>query len=398
MVVKNIMLMSGGDLIAYDADGSKTYLVNEGVGIWRAKDYGGTITPPPGPTPVGSGVVVTAAMVDAARGVGGNPESSMITTSQGIANMINEAMVRCGYAFTDKKQAACFVGECCQETDWFKTWHEYGKGAGSAYAPYYGRGMIQLTWRENYQGFGNWCFEKGMVTNPNQFVDNPDSVATNDWAAVAGVYYFTAKYWNGRNLMQVCSESSSPWYDVSAAINYGNPDDGYVGPSYNLRAQIIDATLAVTPEPIVIQPPAGDVQQRLVNWCIERTGKYGYSQDLTMRMQPDVYGVTDCSALMWYCYQQVAGVEIGTWTGGQQNYGQVVINVGQPIDESKMNLGDLVFFDWVGAWTSNFDHVEMYIGNGKTIGHGGDPYYGPVEKSLSGQVGSSNQVRVRRYV
>jgi hypothetical protein len=59
--------------------------------------------------------------------------------------------------------------------------------------------------------------------------------------------------------------------------------------------------------------------------------------------------------------------------------------------------GDLVFFNWEGH-NPSWDHVEMYAGNGQTIGHGGDPLYGPVLRDFRQEWGWASEIMARRYL
>lgn len=141
------------------------------------------------------------------------------------------------------------------------------------------------------------------------------------------------------------------------------------------------------------------VQDALVQWMLDRQGRYAYSQGPT-RLDPEAQMMTDCSALCRYAYLQVAGIEVGTWTGNQQDRGRIVVGLDvQTAAEAEQRLqrGDLVFFDWDGINVGYFDHVEMYIGNGQTIGHGG-PGNGPVVKSLAQQWEWAHSVVARRYL
>ena len=142
-------------------------------------------------------------------------------------------------------------------------------------------------------------------------------------------------------------------------------------------------------------------QARLVQWMKDRIGRYRYSQ-MPGRLSPDSVGFTDCSALVRFCYQQVIGpnIEIGTWTGDQQRYGRLVFGPDMHSYSEAIKLmqpGDLVFFDWDGYGVQSYDHVEMYIGGGQTIGHGG-PGNGPTIKSFGQQWDWAHSIAVRRYV
>ena len=141
------------------------------------------------------------------------------------------------------------------------------------------------------------------------------------------------------------------------------------------------------------------LQDQLVQWMLDRQNRYAYSQGPT-RLDPEAKKMTDCSALVRYAYLQVAGIEVGTWTGNQQDRGRIVVGLDvQSAAEAERLLqkGDLVFFDWDGINVGYFDHVEMYIGNGQTIGHGG-PGNGPTIKSLAQQWEWAHSVVARRYL
>ncbi len=160
------------------------------------------------------------------------------------------------------------------------------------------------------------------------------------------------------------------------------------------------ATGALPPPP----PPTGTrtTQQALVDWMVAHIGVYAYSQSNPGRLTPDVSGYTDCSGCVWYCYKQVTGSTTalpGTWTGSQYLEGATVIPVttANSLDESVMQLGDLVFYDWgTNGVTLTYDHVEMYMGSGQTIGHGGG--MGPKIKSLQDNVSYAIRTQVNRYI
>lgn len=80
--------------------------------------------------------------------------------------------------------------ECANK---WKPIKEYGYGLGHPYRPYFGRGLIQCTWRYNYKKY------QDILKLP--LVDNPDLLLRDDvslFVLVHGMYYgvFTGKGFN----------------------------------------------------------------------------------------------------------------------------------------------------------------------------------------------------------
>lgn len=132
-------------------------------------------------------------------------------------------------------------------------------------------------------------------------------------------------------------------------------------------------------------------------WLLDHVGAFAYSQGAG-RMSPEESGYTDCSALMWYVYHHVTGKNIGSWTGDQQNYGEIIAEGSGDLPQDRMRVMDLVFFNWHG-FNPSFDHVEAYIGDNQLIGHGGNPHMGPtVKQDANAYARGAHDWRVRRYV
>lgn len=148
------------------------------------------------------------------------------------------------------------------------------------------------------------------------------------------------------------------------------------------------------PEPTV--PPstgANDKQAAIVRWVYDRIGRYAYSQG-PGRLNPEQFMRTDCSGLLYYGFQQLFGINIGTYTGEQYKRGQSIYSgPGSGLKESIMRPGDLVLN---GNSSAGPKHVELYVGNSKTVGHGG-PMNGPIEKNLSIRFGQP-WIWVRRHL
>mgnify|MGYP001735975585 CR=1 FL=1 len=159
-----------------------------------------------------------------ARGRVGSPE--------GIADQLALALAAAP-DMADRQTVAAIIGESAQETDWMCSLVEYG-GPRTRYAPYFGRGCIQLTWRNNYAGMGRWLHGLGVVADPDVFVDNPDLVAAWPYPWLSAIYYFVQHIDPG----YVRAEN---WNAVSGLINAGNPN--YYVPSYELRSRSVRAAL-----------------------------------------------------------------------------------------------------------------------------------------------------------
>lgn len=104
--------------------------------------------------------------------------------------------------------------------------------------------------------------------------------------------------------------------------------------------------------------------------------RFAYSQGAG-RLDPISSGYGDCSSTVWFAYQQVAGIDVGTWTGAMAGKGTKIASgySGDNLPIEDMEPADLVLIMWNG-WNGSFDHVEMYMGNNELWGHGG-PDYGP---------------------
>ena len=55
-----------------------------------------------------------------------------------------------------------------------------------------GRDFIQITGRYNYTNLSRWAYDRGIVPTPTFFVDNPGALATDEYAFVGVVWYWTA--------------------------------------------------------------------------------------------------------------------------------------------------------------------------------------------------------------
>ncbi len=100
-----------------------------------------------------------------------------------VADALNRAMLLAD-ADTRLREVA-FLSQAVIETDYFRTFEEYGRGHGKAYGRYYGRGMHQLTWEATYNSCSRAVFgDNRLVTDPDLIIKD---IGTNIQA--------TAWYW-----------------------------------------------------------------------------------------------------------------------------------------------------------------------------------------------------------
>lgn len=105
-----------------------------------------------------------------------------------------------------------FLGNSIQETIYFSRKSELG-GAGTRYAPWYGRGFLQLTWEPNYRNYGDF---RGWSSQPTS--SYRDSLETDNSRATdsAGYYWITCAK-TGTNAVCI-----SRYADSYPAIQPGN--------------------------------------------------------------------------------------------------------------------------------------------------------------------------------
>lgn len=154
------------------------------------------------------------------------------------------------------------------------------------------------------------------------------------------------------------------------------------------------------PDPEV--PPDSEAAAKrdaVVAFMLTKLDRYDYSQGPT-RMEPEKNLYTDCSGLTYYVYQEVIGVNIGSYTGDQYNRPTLIAEGpgSTPFPEDDMLPGDLIFYNLPGGVAGyKVDHTEMYIGDGEICGHGG-PGKGPFIKDLQTAFSSRLNWYVRRVI
>ena len=151
----------------------------------------------------------------------------------------------------------------------------------------------------------------------------------------------------------------------------------------------------------VAPPSDGSAGAKALAWMMSRRGKFGYRQ-APGRLDPDNSGFSDCSASIWRAYKDTSGINVGTWTGDQYFRGYEVMPRGggamTAAQRSLLKPGDMIVMAWksTGSYYPETDHVDMVVDSNTLIGHGGNPYYGPVTYSID-RLAATRWWTVRRH-
>lgn len=98
-------------------------------------------------------------------------------------------------------RVAMFLAQCGHESDNFQATEEYQDGPTSEERwKYKGRTWIQLTWMENYRGFGHWAASRGLIDDPEKFVKEPGSLADLKWAGLGAAWFWISPH-PGHNMI-----------------------------------------------------------------------------------------------------------------------------------------------------------------------------------------------------
>lgn len=118
-------------------------------------------------------------------------------------------------------------------------------------------------------------------------------------------------------------------------------------------------------------------QNAVCQWMRDNTDAFSYSQSNPGRLTPKESGYTDCSGCVWAAYWECTGVDInrnGThYILAQARENGNIIKQGSftAIGSDGLQPGDLIVVKYnadVGSNWVDTDHVEMYMGDGTTMG------------------------------
>lgn len=287
--------------------------------------------------------------------------------------------------------AAAFMATMAQESNYFRTTTEYG--TGQTYAPYIGRTFQQLTWRDNYAGFGTWAKTQGLLTDSSMFVKNPPALSAITWAWLGGVYYWTApRSWGEyRNLVQVADTGSILM--VSRAVNAGNPFWTGTPNGMSTRQALFDAFKALgssivpgtaTPQAPSTAPPgripgtgAQVVAAANALWNHPTMGKGRYYGNNWPGLKLMGYGpILWCAAFARLCFRNGIGWDPKGWCAEPASTDQWCRRASrdplwEEVKYADARPGDVIFFYRTAAAARALDsfHVGI-VENGPTAaGH-----------------------------
>ena len=139
-------------------------------------------------------------------------------------------------------------------------------------------------------------------------------------------------------------------------------------------------------------PQHAQKQKELVAKMKSVEGKLAYSQS---QRDPET-GSGDCSSTVQWAYKNVLGVDVGSWTGAQEDSPNTYVVANDVNDPSKLQLGDIILYRKGGSSS----HVEMDYSTDQMIGHGGGSdgtKPGPTIKPLMQNMGSQSVAMVKRW-
>lgn len=210
------------------------------------------VEPKPDPVkPVASVKVTEGHLAAALKAVGSTTTRSKVrvrkdgtTASTSLAALAE----LCTTALADRNlnghAVASFLGTMLQESAWLATTVEYGDDI-KKYDPYRGRTFEQLTWKDNYAGFGAWCKSKGLIDDADVFVKNPELLGDLQWAWLGGVWYFdNRKLWD--------EASSGDFQRVQTAVNMGTATTSKVPAGWTQRLMAYRALVSSFVKPKVL--------------------------------------------------------------------------------------------------------------------------------------------------
>ena len=116
------------------------------------------------------------------------------------------------YGKGDDRWLAYAFGTAHHETDRkFGPIREYGLGKGKPYVPYYGRGLVQLTWNYNYEKMGKKLGIK-LLENPDLALEVKNAIPILFIGMSEGIF-------TGKKFADYFSKTKEDWVQARRIIN-----------------------------------------------------------------------------------------------------------------------------------------------------------------------------------
>lgn len=240
------------------------------------------------------------------------------------------------------------------------------------------------------EGFGVRDEQVSTGGNNNPNYGNPDDTYT-EISVTFGINRLIKK---GSTFVLMLKDAEGHQVPITF-IKAGSGNIWY--PSKGGISNDVQSPTVETPNTPTISGTNDDIEW-IVNKMNELKGTLYYSQGASERTNIPG-GSCDCSGLVWWLYNQ-RGYNVGTWTGSQKYDGELIEEGGggSTPNEANMQLADFVLLDWSSDQFESTGHIELYMGNDTICGHGGNPYYGPVDKSLSNRCSIAHSWQIRRII
>ena len=220
------------------------------------------------------------------------------------------------------------------------------------------------------------CFERPSYNSSINHIDRRIEAAKKYYEA------FTGTPVSGSSTTEEGGETSESNNPVTELLNkfselgaaYGLTDGDVSGSSDSTTSSSGGANGPIDEDVhgnVSSNPEFAEKQKQMANMMKQYEGQIQYSwgpgtkydgptRDPSQEIDGKRYG--DCSSTVQWVYKSVLGADPGSWTGAQETDSDTYTVGKGTSDESKLQLGDLLLKN---------NHVEMYYGDGRMIGHGG---------------------------
>lgn len=172
--------------------------------------------------------------------------------------------------FTDRRWLAYCLATIKAETGTMLPREEVGKGDGKQYGvadretgkKFFGRGLVQLTWKANYERATEELNERNLVGRKVDLVNKPEQALEPDISSAVLIYGMAEGWFTGHSLKGYFNDDTSDWTGARKIVNgtdRASEIAGY-GQAFNLALSLA-ATVEEPEQPDAAKPepaPEGD--------------------------------------------------------------------------------------------------------------------------------------------